>query len=145
MENKYLYIVIFLLTSMISCNDNSSETEILMTVVKYESALANNEIKIAEKYIDMNQVYKEISSTEGRKQREIWEEFIGFKNTLGSSSRKFTSCFKYHDYDILVTSESSEAIVKFYNSNSVSMKYVLEKKDMNWIIVKITYLRQSEP
>ena len=127
----------------ISCkkqNVSMKETPII-TVIKLQSSEALLNFDEAKKYIDIEEVFGK--NPESKNPQEEWKEMVTFFYNLGNN-KKFTNQFKYFNYNITETINSSKSKVKFKSINQESrikeIIYSLDKLDNRWIVVDIQYI-----
>lgn len=123
-------------------NQYKSQERPLITVIKLISAEEQADFDIAEKYIDIKKVYKDIPEN---KQKSTWKEFILFNRNL-AKDKKFTNSFKYYDYvikeSIDVKSSEVEFVSKISSSKIKSIVYHLELENNHWIVTSIKYIKR---
>jgi len=139
---KNLIIILLVLLS-ISCEEQNismKETPII-TVVKLQSSEALLNFDEAKKYIDIEEVFGK--NPESKNPQEEWREMVTFFYNLGNN-KKYTNQFKYFNFNITETINSSKSKVKFKSINQESrikeIIYSLDKLDDRWIVVDIQYI-----
>ena len=127
----------------ISCEEQNismKETPII-TVVKLQSSEALLNFDEAKKYIDIEEVFGK--NPESKNPQEEWREMVTFFYNLGNN-KKYTNQFKYFNFNITETINSSKSKVKFKSINQESrikeIIYSLDKLDDRWIVVDIQYI-----
>ena len=128
---------------MFSCAKNKAtilETP-FVTVVKLVSAEQSLDFDEAIQYIDVLQVYSKLGS---ENPEADWKELIKFQYNLGKD-KKISNDFGYYNYDIEETITGSNANVCFkakdINSSIKKITYGLEKRQSQWVVVSIDYLK----
>jgi hypothetical protein len=113
----------------------------IITVIKLQSSEALLNFDEAKKYIDIEEVFGK--NPESKNPQEEWKEMVTFFYNLGNN-KKFTNQFKYFNYNITETINSSKSKVKFKSINQESrikeIIYSLDKLDNRWIVVDIQYI-----
>jgi hypothetical protein len=114
----------------------------LITVIKLISAEEQANFDIAQNFIDINRVYKDIPEN---KRKSSWNEFVLFNKNLGKD-KKFTNSFKYYDYEINENIKANHAEVIFtsiiLSSKIKSIVYHLEFEKRHWIVTGIKYIKR---
>jgi hypothetical protein len=143
MENKHLVFYGIFAIMMFSCVKNKTtvlETP-FVTVVKLKSAEQSLHYEDALQYMDVVQVYSKLRS---ENPVEDWKQSLKFLYNIGKD-KKFTNNFGYYNYDIEETVRGDNASVCFKSKDdNASIKmiiYGLEKRQKQWIIVSIDYLK----
>lgn len=136
-------IIVFLFFVTVSCKsqNNVMKDTPIVTVIKLQSSEALLNFNEAKRYIDIEKVYGK--NPESKNPQKEWQEMVTFFYNLGNNN-KFTSQFKYFNYDITEIIESSKSKVKFKSINKDSqikeIIYTLDKLNNNWIVVDIEYV-----
>ena len=145
MDYFKISVLIFCTLFIFSCKQNQSDKPIL-TIIKYNSSIAMRDYEEAEKYIDLASVFKEINLKDGLSIKDYWVNQSEILNNIVISSKKFTSCFKYHNYKIIQDFESDKRVkISFYPiiKSNMTITYLLESDDGNWKIVKKLQAKSS--
>tara|TARA_B110000977_G_scaffold199479_1_gene286994 strand:- start:1546 stop:1971 length:426 start_codon:yes stop_codon:yes gene_type:complete len=136
-------VIILLVILSVSCKgqDVSMKETPIITVIKLQSSEALLDFDEAKKYIDIEKVFGK--NPESKNPQEEWKEMVTFFYNLGND-KKFTNQFKYFNFDITETIDSSKSKVKFKSINQESrikeIIYSLDKLDDRWIVVDIEYV-----
>lgn len=140
MTRNILTTFIILITIM-SCS-NAQEDTPFVTVVKLQSAESVADFEAAKNYIDINRVYS--NYPESKSPEEEWRGMVEFFYNIGQD-KKFTNCFKYHNYQIREKIDNNKAIVSFISNDPKSsikeIVYILELQEKNWLIVGIDFIK----
>jgi len=138
---KYIIIIIAVITS-IGCNRQKQEVKEkpLIAVIKLQSAEANLNFEEAKKYIDVKSVFGK--HPESKNPEKEWKDMVSFFYNLGNN-KKFTSQFKYYNYDITESVDNSKARISFIaidkGSRIKEINYTLYRINDKWKIVDIQY------
>lgn len=142
MGNKCIILIGFALMTL-SCIENKAtilETPFVTIVKLIDEEQALN-YENALQYIDVVQVYSKLGSTDPVGD---WKKVVDFHYKIGKDN-KFTNNFGYAKYDIEETINDKKAIVSFKskdaNSSIKAIIYGLEKRQNNWIVISIDYLK----
>lgn len=138
---KYVLLLSIVLSFM-SCDENKSES-LLETVIKLNSAESLGNFDEALKYIDVDRAYSK-HTKEGTSADKAWREYVMFTYNLGQDN-KFTSSFKYYQYNIRENQngDSGNVIFESINKKAKIQKiiYQLERSDGNWKVIDIEYIK----
>ena len=138
---KYILFLSIALSFM-SCNENKSES-LLATVVKLNSAESLGNFDEASKYIDVDRTYSKHTEG-GTSANKAWREYVMFTYNLGQDN-KFTSAFKYHQYNIRENQNGNSGDVTFESMNKKAkikkIIYQLERSDGDWKVIGIEYIK----
>lgn len=136
----------------ISCNQMENDKNIidspLAIVVKFESAQSFRDYETAKQFFNLESVYGKLAEKSNINVEEMWKQFVEFNYSMGNSSSKFTNCFPYHNYKIVVTENEKSSTIQLISKNIDSpikeIKYTLNLIDNNkWIITQIDYLKSK--
>ncbi|MBP2832611.1 hypothetical protein J8281_10485 [Aquimarina sp. U1-2] len=137
---KYIIIMIAIITSL-ACNKQKVKERPLTTVIKLQSAESILNFEEAKKYIDVKAVFEKYPGSKNPEKE--WKEMVSFFYNLGNN-KKFTSQFKYYNYNVTETISKQSANVIFTSINKeVKIKkifYSLEMREENWIVIEIKYI-----
>lgn len=134
--------IIFSLLFLSGCTNRGNMEKInspLATVIKLQAAEFLMDYAEAKKYIDINSVYGGKNLIDSLSPEQAWMEMVSFMSN--STDKKFTRQFKYYDYDVIESVNSSKAEIFFKPKNIVNkgITYKLELRKGGWIIYEIDY------
>ena len=136
-------IVVFILGLLFSkiCM-GQSKVDALTIVIKLQSSETLYDLTEAEKYIDLERTYGDLAKKEKKTTNQLWQEFVKF-NYGFSTDKKFTSVFKYYDFNIRVEEVQDGFCVIFeyqdLQNGIKEIRYKLEKLEDNLKVVNISY------
>jgi len=139
-----ILIIIFLS----NCNDSMTKNNPpLAAIIKLNAAESLLNFQEAEKYQDVNSIYKKYIEDDTTQSVDIWKQFVTSGN-ISKNDKKFTNQTKYYNYDILemINDKSAEVIFRSKNTeaNIQSIIYKLEMEKSGWIVKDIEYRKRRE-
>ncbi len=142
--NKLILIFIFI-PFFFTCTKYSLKVENpLAIVIKYNSASELLLYDEAEKYIDIELAFGQLSNEENST-KKLWKEYLDFNNNMGQT-KKFSNRMNYCNYTIYEYKQNGESKVEFNRKDgNKSIIYTLKRKNSKWIIVKIDYYEDMVP
>ena len=137
---RILVLILVLLFSKICMGQ--SKVDALTIVIKLQSSETLYDLTEAEKYIDLERTYGDLAKKEKKTPYQLWQEFVKF-NYGFSTDKKFTSVFKYYDFNIRVEEVQDGFCVIFeyqdLQNGIKEIRYKLEKLEDNLKVVNISY------